>query len=393
MIRAEQTCPSITWIGDSLSDFLDRADIRAQLDGSFDLIIDRGYPSLIANSEQATREARGVAALLKREGTLIHVVSRSSYADWAHLTCAGWDRSLFEIRAAVSGPGIRIDDDNCYVTVYAEERGPTCPAATEPLPGETDIRDIEFELPDGERMTWYLVGNEGMQIRAWHHGVRNGLLEPYRFRMPSEQRTRDLESSLSERARNTWRSGRPAVLDPGGAILGERGRRIRYQQDLYDRLDQAGFNILHYPRSCGDLRAYHAALNEWVAALPDVVVLGPGLTDCRHDPSRGGEVVTDLDQFRYVLGWVIERLQDEAGATVAWIEIEPPPREILAGGNIRADDLAAFAAVARDVARRRGVKVHRVPYELVAPDGTPIAPQAAEQVAGVVREIVSAAVT
>jgi hypothetical protein len=391
--QAEHELPSMTWINDSLDAFLDRSEVSAPLEGGFDLIVDRGYPLLIDTPEQAEREAQGIAHLLAPGGIVVQVISRTAFADWSHLACVGWTRSLFEIRDAALGSAVRVDDAACYVTIFGVDVDAGAPgmAITEPLPREVQIQDIEFELSDGRRVTWSVFDNEGMQLRAWHHGVRAGLLAPYRFRVLPGTRdsVRAAEAALLERANAAWTPGRPAVMDPSGSLIGPRGRRVSYRKALYDRLLGDGFNVLHYPRDCRDRRDYRDSVNEWIAALPDLVVLGPGMIDSRHDPNRDGGVVTDLDQFRHMVGWVIERLQEEAGVMVAWVHFGAPPPEVLAGGSIRAEDIETFAAAAREVAEGRGVSVTDVPYERIAPRGTPDLALAADEVASVIRDVIA----
>ena len=100
---AESTHPSMIWIQDTLSGLIEHPEASAALDRTFDLIIDRGYPLLIKDAEQAQSEAEAVAALIAAGGVVIHIVTRAEYAESAHLTCADWDQSLFEIRAAALG--------------------------------------------------------------------------------------------------------------------------------------------------------------------------------------------------------------------------------------------------------------------------------------------------
>ena len=125
------------------------------------------------------------------------------------------------------------------------------------------------------------------------------------------------------------------------------------------------------------------------AALPDLVILGPGLIDGRHDPVKDSRVLTDIDQFRYVLGFVIERLQEEAHATVVWAHFDPPPHDVLKGGLVRGHDLARFAAVGRQVAEERGVYATDSPYARIAPRGVPQAALVVETLAGIVHQAAS----
>ncbi len=390
--RAEAAHPSMVWINDTLGDWLQRDAAGAGTNTTFDLIVDRGYPSLIRDEEQAEREAAGLRALLAPGGVLIQVVWRTGYAEWSHLGCLGWERSLFEIRAAALGEALRLDDRDCYVIVHGLV--PADLPVTEPLPSGNQIRAMAFELADGERLNWDLRGNEELQLRAWHHGARSGRLAPYRFRLlPGSTPTmRKVEGALLERVRDQWSPGRPAVLDPGGAVLGSQGRRRRYHEQLYEHLQAGGWNVLHYPRACPDVRAYQLGVSEWVAAQPNLVVLGPGLTDARHNPDRDGRVVTDIDQFRHILGWVIERLHDEGAATVAWVQFESPPAELLEGGLIRREDLDAFAEVGRAVAQEHGAPVREIAYGPIAPRGDPVATLAAQQLTTIIRELTAAPV-
>ncbi len=136
IVRAQSDHPAIGWINDTPGEWL-RRDTSRRLHDSFDLVIDRGYPSLIDSPEQAARDAAGIAAMLAPGGVVVELLSRNAYAEWAHLACVGWERSLQEIRAAVLGAGLRVDDADCYVTVRGEVTTTAGLVECGPLPGSS----------------------------------------------------------------------------------------------------------------------------------------------------------------------------------------------------------------------------------------------------------------
>lgn len=361
----EQRFPELTWVVDSLPGFLDREEGG----GAFDLIVDHSGLKFARSQAEYEQLLSDLTGRLADTGLYVRLQDKKQYALWTDKTCREWSLDAFDVNAAHLGEPQVLANDAAYVHVHAKPAAPSLDGAS-PLDARPKPRSVDFKLSDGTTESWFVSGDEVLRHRLRPLVSVRGAAPEALTALGSGGPLPRQEALLVELAEAGNRAGRPAVLDPGGWLFGLDGTRVRYQRALYKRILGAGFNVLHDPRRCDHVRRYVGSVTDWVAAQPDVVVLGCGLTDCRRDLDLR-KPYNDLDLFRNLLDVVVDMVGQRS--RVVWVDLEPAPRLVEAPGwTIDPGDAARYAQTAREVMEAHGVSVHELAVEFDPVDGRPL---------------------
>lgn len=354
--QCEQRYPDFYWILDSIQEFLRRPETQKEHTGRFQLVINKGGLTHVADEEDYRSTLCHIFDLLEVSGKYLFVKNKKFYRKWCNHVCAGWLEDIFDQAEAIFAPPQICGLRGAYIYIYTKS-GPQL-SGPPPL-AKRKAREITFTLSDGTERRVYVSGDELTEELVAGLVSRPSRDEPYRYTIPTwvKGSARDREDALIVQTGGNFSPGRPRVLIPGQVHLVADGVRFDPWKRTYDAL--AGHvNCVHDPERVNTMRRSCELLWRWLAYNPDLLVLGIGLQDYRIDVNTGKPNL-DLDEFRLRLGWLIDQVGQHAQTKVLWVHV-PLMGEFYSGKGRwkHIPDLAEqFMQVAQEVCETRGASV------------------------------------
>ena len=358
--QCDESYPDLLWINDTLQDFLKREETKRDLFGRFDLVINKGGLTFVSSEDEYDELLEGIHALLGEGGRYLYIQNKQFYAKWSDRTCKAWGRDVFDIAGEQFGTPSVIDNKGYFVDIYTKRPASVGsnykPAADEPLV-------IEFTLNSGQIETWFVGGDEAIarQTKFLCADPDDSRLLSLRAVPRGSPQARTRHADLAAATASSLREGDLVILVPTHRVLRPDGRRGILTPGLYEALASQGISPLHYPAACMSTRDYCDAVNEWIIARPDLILLGLGLEDYRRD-GETEEPWIDLDEFAARIDWLTWRLHRDTEARIVWIWLSLDDDIRSANGRrvYLANDARAYGRAAQTILRESNVQ----PFEI-----------------------------
>ena len=358
--QCDESYPDLLWINDTLQNFLKRTDTRSNLLGRFDLIINKGGLLYTTSAHDYEEMLRGVSALLREDGLYLFIQNKKFYAQWSDRICKEWDRDIFDIAGKQFGTPSIIDRMGYFVYLYTKRshviEGDYHPLADEPL-------KIEFTLSSDQTETWFVGGDETIARRAKFliSEPNQARWVPFRTVLKGTPQAQSRHARLAAATAESIRDGDLVMVVPTHRVLRPDGGRGLLTPQLYNAIDQRRVRPLHYPADCLTTRDYCDAINDWIAARPDVILLGLGLEDYRRS-STTMALMLDLDEYKYRIDWIIWKLRQESEARILWLWLSLDRDITSADGSrlYRSEDARAYQTAIEPLLRANDVEQDEV---------------------------------
>lgn len=340
--QCDESYPDLLWINDTLQGFLTRTDTRRNFLGRFDLIINKGGLLYTRSAREYEEMLQGVSALLREDGLYLFIQNKKFYARWSDRICKEWDRDIFDIAGKQFGTPSIIDRIGYFVHLYTKRshgiEGDYHPFADEPL-------KIEFTLSSDQTEQWFVGGDETIARRARFltSDPSQTTSIPFRTVPKGTAQAQARHAQLAAVTAEAIRDGDLVLVVPTHRVLRPDGGRGLLTPQLYNAIAQHHVRPLHYPADCLTTRDYCEAINDWIAARPDVILLGLGLEDYRRNVETMAPML-DLDDFKNRIDWIIWKLRQESEARILWLWLSLDRDITSADGSrlYRSEDLRAY---------------------------------------------------
>lgn len=179
---------------------------------------------------------------------------------------------------------------------------------------EHRIESIEITLSDGQTRVIPVSKDKLTQQKVQQFLTFRDKSKPFTFETKSTRQAKKVRRALA-----TFSPDLPSVIliDNNGMTIGN-GEVVDCAGYLYRTLEKR-VSFIHYPHPCRNIRKYCQSTYDWIAASPDLIVLGCGLEDHGIETDTQKPTV-DLDEFSIRMEWVIRKLKNESGAKIVWVQ-------------------------------------------------------------------------
>ena len=367
--QCDESYPDLLWINDTLQHFLKRTDTRRDLFGRFDLVINKGGLTFVDSEDEYDQLLAGIHALLRDGGRYLYIQNKKFYTKWSNQNCRGWSRDIFDIAGKRFGTPSIIDRMGYFVYLYTKRShvvgGDYHPRADEPL-------KIDFTLSSDQTETWFVGGDESIARRTKFliSEPNQARRIPFRTVLKGSPQAQSRHARLAAATAGAIRDGDLVMVVPTHRILRPDGGRGLLTPQLYDVIAQHRVRPLHYPADCLTTRDYCDAINDWIAARPELILLGLGLEDYRRSSTTMAPML-DLDEFKYRIDWIISKLRQESEARILWLWLSLDRDITSADGTrlYRSQDARAYQTAIEPLLRANDVAQDEVPLSKLVKRG------------------------
>ena len=119
--QCNESYPDLRWINDTFQGFLKREEMRSELFGRFDLVINKGGLLFVKSEGDYQELMKGVSELLSDGGRYLYIQNKKFYAHWSSRRCDDWQRDIFDIAGMQFGAPLVMDHVDYFVHVYTKQ--------------------------------------------------------------------------------------------------------------------------------------------------------------------------------------------------------------------------------------------------------------------------------
>lgn len=179
---------------------------------------------------------------------------------------------------------------------------------------EHRIESIEITLSDGQTRVIPVSKDKLTQQKVQQFLTFRDKSKPFIFETKSTREAKKVRRALA-----TFSPDLPSVIliDNNGIKVGN-GEVVNCTGYLYRSLEKR-VSFIHYPHPGRNIRKYCQSTYDWIAASPDLIVLGCGLEDHGIEMDTQKPAV-DLDEFSIRMEWVIRKIKNESGTKILWVQ-------------------------------------------------------------------------
>ena len=318
--QCEQKYPEFSWVIDSFQDFLTQEDKLEEFQGKFNLILNKGGITHVNSQEEYQQMLQGINRLLAKGGTYVLIKNNKFYQKWSNAICSNWLHDIFDIALETFGNCEVMPDSGYYIKIYQKKPAKNVDA----VPKENyNLMDkpvsLTFLMNDGTTRKSYISGDELMYTRLLCLLNREDNHQPFVYEIPQRynEKRKKRTKEIINYTLQYFNPNQKNILLLSDPVRLEDGRSFEYIPLLLSKLENQT-NFIYFPKSCKSISKYCDFVNDWLATKADLFLLGCGLEDYKLDPETNKPLI-DLDEFRYRLDWVFEKIIKEHKKKILWI--------------------------------------------------------------------------
>lgn len=293
--------PDFFWIIDSFQDFLENDKTIKLYSNQFDLVINKGGLTHVQSQQDYKEMLSGINYMLKEKGKYIFIQNKKFYQKWSNTHCQNWSKDIFDIACNVFGQVEIIRHNSYYINIYS--KGDFSPNNKSLASQHTKPISVDFFLNNGQTQSYYISGDELTYQYLNQLIEAPNKTEPFVYDVPSHL----TEKSSQRQQKLVQRTVQSFVANQERVLLADSPPWLT--RKVFKMLEKE-VNFIHFPEQCDTSRKCCDFVNSWLAAQPDLLIFGFSLKDFKLDRNTNKPMV-DLDEFRYRLDFVIDKLTTE----------------------------------------------------------------------------------